>query len=127
MPPALLLTRKEAIWPVSLSSFSLLTLALAPATNAEPPNRGESLFAGWFDAFWGALDRIFSWIPTVRSEPRSHGAYIDPSGVVAPPQGGAGPQAAPQKHGAYIDPSGIRAVLPGRGKSGTAGGSRYPA
>ncbi len=96
----------------------LLSLTVAPAVSAEPPSRGESLFGGWLDAFWGALHRVSSWIPTVRSEPRKQGSWIDPSGVTAPPPGGAQVQSAPRKSGAYINPSGIRAVLPGRGNLG---------
>jgi len=65
----------------------LLSLAVAPAVSAQPPSRGESLVGGWFDAFWGALDRVFSWLPTVRSEPRGSGAYINLSGVASPPDG----------------------------------------
>ncbi len=78
----------------------LLTLALAPATSAEPPSRGESPFFGWLDAFWGAMDRAFAWIPSLRSETRKNGAMIIPSGM----------QAAPRKNGAMIIPSGIRSV-----------------
>ncbi len=86
----------------------LLSLVVAPVVSAEPSGRGGPFFGGWFDAFWGTLDRFFSWIPTMSSEPRKNGAYIDPSGVTVPPAGGARVQAAPRKHGAYINPSGIR-------------------
>ena len=96
----------------------VVTLAMAPAVAAEPTSRGDSLFAGWLDAFWGVLDRIFSGIPTVRSEPRKHGAYIDPSGVAAPLPGGVQVQSAQRKSGAYINPSGIRAVPDARGNPG---------
>ncbi len=96
----------------------LLGLVMAPAVSAEPSSRGESLSGGWLDAFWGAMDRVFSWIPTVTSEPRKNSAWNDPSSVVAPPPGGTQVQAAPRKHGGYIDPSGIRAVLPGPGNPG---------
>ncbi len=88
----------------------LLTLALAPAASAEPQSRGESPFAGWLDAFWGALDRLFSWVPTIRSEPRrGHGAMVQS----APQASGAyivpdGVQSAPRRSGAYIVPDGIR-------------------
>ncbi len=101
-----------------LSVVLLLSLAVAPAVAAEPPGRGESLYGGWFDAFRGALNRVFSWFSTVRSEPRESGADIDPSGVAAPPPDGAGLQATLEQSGAYINPSGIRAVLAGRGNAG---------
>ncbi len=61
----------------------LLTLTLAPAADAQAPDRGGTPFAGWFDAFNGALDWLFAWVPN--SAPRKHGAFIDPIGVTAPP------------------------------------------
>ncbi len=91
----------------------LLTLAMAPAVSAEPQSRCELPFAGWFDAIWDALDRVFSWVPTFRSEPRGHGAYLIPDGVQSAPQASGayiipnGVQSAPQASGAYIIPNGI--------------------
>lgn len=86
----------------------LLTLALAPAASAEPQGRGELPFAGWFDAIWDALDRVFSWVPTIRSEPRKSGAYIVPDGLQSAPQGGV--RSAPRASGAYIVPDGIHSA-----------------
>ena len=97
----------------------LLSLTVAPAVSAEQASRGKSLSYGWLDAFWDVLDRVFSWIPTVGSVPRKHGAYIDSSGVSSPSPGWAQVQSVPRKSsGAYIDPSGIRVVLSGRGNPG---------
>ena len=92
----------------------LLTLAVAPAVSAEPRHREESPFAGWFDAFWDALDRVFSWVPTIRLEPREHGAMAVPNGLSAAPRAhGAmavpnGVQSPPSGHGAMVVPNGIR-------------------
>ncbi len=77
----------------------LLTLALAPATAAQPDQggtRGGTPFAGWFDALTGAWDWLFSW---VRSEPRNTGPMLVPSGI----------QAAPRRVGPMLVPSGITA------------------
>ncbi len=76
----------------------LLTLAVAPAVSAEPRDRGESPFAGWFDAIWDALERVFSRVPIFRLEPREHGAMVVPNGL----------QAAPRRSGAMIVPNGVR-------------------
>ncbi len=99
----------------------LLTLAVAPAVSAEPQSRGEPPFARWLDAVWDFVDRVFSWTPTIQSEPRKNGAFIDPSGV----QGKApnaeaytepsGIQSMLRKNGAFIDPSGVRVVRNPRG------------
>ncbi len=93
----------------------LLTLALAPTASAESQDWGELPFAGWFDAIWDALDRVFSWVPTIRSEPRGHGAYIISDGVQSGLQASGayiipnGVRSAPQASGAYIIPDGIMA------------------
>ncbi len=94
----------------------LLTLAMVPAVSAKPQSRGELPFAGWFDAIWDALDRVFSWVPTIRSEPRKAGAILVPTGVTQPPPSGAGAilvptglQFAPRKAGAILVPTGISA------------------
>ncbi len=95
----------------------LLTLVLAPAADAQPPDRGGAPFAGWFDAFQQALDWLFAWIPE-RSAPAKHGTLIEPSwvqtttantGVFIEPSGVTAP---PPTHGtgAFIEPSGIRSV-----------------
>lgn len=73
-----------------------LILAMAPVASAESQSRSELPFAGWFDAIWSALNRVFSWVPTIGSEPREHGANIDLKEVQSPPR----------TSGAYIVPSG---------------------
>ena len=93
----------------------LLTLGLVPAVSAEPQAR-ESPSAGWLDVFRGALDWIFSWIPTIRSEPRKAGAILVPTGVTQPSPSRAGAiivptglQSAPREAGAILVPTGISA------------------
>ena len=83
-----------------------LTLVLAPVVSAGPQDRGESPFAGWFDAIQSALDRVFSWIPTIRSETGEAGAMLIPTGLQSVPNG---IQAAPRKAGAMLIPTGITA------------------
>lgn len=95
----------------------LLTLVVvSPAASAEPPNRGAPPIAGWLDAIRGAVDRVLSWVPTLRAETREHGAYIVPNGVRST-HGDSGAYIIPngirsthQEHGAYIVPSGIRST-----------------
>ena len=89
-----------------LVAVLLLTLALAPAADAQPPDRGGIPFAGWFDALNEAIDWLFAWIPE-RSAPANHGACIEPSGIQANP---SGVRSTTAKHGACIEPSGIRAT-----------------
>ncbi len=93
-----------------------LTLALVPAPSAAQQNRGKLPITGWLDAFWSGLERILSWISTVRSEPREARAKINPSGFqAAPKKNGAmiipsGFQATPRRSGAMIIPSGFQAA-----------------
>ncbi len=68
----------------------LLTLAVVPAVSAEPQSRGELPFTGWFDAIWDVLDRVFTWVPTIRSEPRKAGAILIPTGATESPPADAG-------------------------------------
>jgi hypothetical protein len=86
----------------------LLTLVLAPAVSAEPRDRGESPLTGWLDAFWGVFDRVFSWVPTIQSERRKHGAMVVPNGITTDRSAPNGVQSAPRKHGAMVVPNGVR-------------------
>lgn len=97
-----------------LAVVLVLALVLVPAISAQPVSRGESAAVQWLGPLWDALNRVFSWLPSLLSGADKHGAYIVPDGVRAVSQGhGAyivpdGIRSAPQKHGAYIVPDGIR-------------------
>ncbi len=78
--------------------FLLLTLALAPAAAAQPPDRGGTPVVGWFDAFHQVIDWLFGWIP-IRPAPHKTGAYIEPRGI----------RSTTANHGACIEPSGLTA------------------
>ena len=96
-----------------VAAVLVLTLALAPAASAAPRGSGASPFAGWLDVFYGALDWLFGWAPTLRAETGASGAYIVVEGVDAEPPssgaraGGSGLQAVTRGHGAMIIVNGV--------------------
>lgn len=71
--------------PRQIAVVLVVTLVLAPTAFAAPPDRAESPFSGWLNPLWGALDRVLSWVPSIRSEPRRNGATVVPSGIQTAP------------------------------------------